>query len=171
MLNSRLGTVSLRRYEMSDAARLVELLDDFEVTKYTSSIPFPYSIDDAREFLVAARDEKGKMVHRAVVFEGQIAGGIGLGMRQLSENELGYWVGRDYWGKGIASSAVSTFISLLDQLKISGSIDAQTAISNVASQRVLEKNGFVFSGAGQCQTPARESNSIPSRTYVLKRDQ
>ena len=117
----------------------------------------------------SVRNEEGRKVTRAILADGELVGSIGLGPRQLGEDELGYWIGKAYWGRGIASEAVRQFIALLDELGIDGPIDAQTMAANAASQRVLEKNGFRYIGSGECVTPARETESKPSKRYVLER--
>ncbi|MEM6382690.1 MAG: GNAT family N-acetyltransferase [Pseudomonadota bacterium] len=161
--------VSLRRFRLDDADRLARLLNDPEVTEMTSMIPYPYARSDAEAYLSDVRNESGRKVSRAIEADGALVGGISLAPRQLGDSELGYWIGREYWGKGIASKAVGLFLTLLDSEGVAGPYDAQTVASNVASQRVLEKNGFRFVGSSSCFTPARETDSKPSKVYVLDR--
>ncbi|MEM6713023.1 MAG: GNAT family N-acetyltransferase [Pseudomonadota bacterium] len=162
--------VSLRRYRADDADRLTALLNDPDVTGMTSTIPFPYARSDAEAFLSKVSAEQGREVSRAIIFgDDTLVGGIGLGPRQLGDNELGYWIGKAHWGHGIATEAVRQFIALLTKLKVNGPLEAQTVASNLASQRVLEKNGFQFKGEGECLTPARSTNKVPSKLYLLER--
>lgn len=163
------SAVSLRPYQLDDADRLAVLLNDPDVTEMTSSIPFPYARSDAEAFLSDVRNEEGRKVSRAILLDGALVGGVGLGPRPGGAEEIGYWVGKPYWGKGIASAAVGAFVALLDDLQITGAIDAQTVASNEASQRVLINNGFVYVGEGECITPARDTAKKPSKRYVLER--
>ena len=61
-------------------------------------------------------------------------------LEQDGEREVGYWVGKEYWGKGIATQALAEF---LNQVKTHPLV-AHVAKHNVASRRVLEKCGFTF---------------------------
>ena len=70
-----------------------------------------------------------------------MAGNI-VSWQQSGEQEVGYWLGREYWGKGIATRALSTF---LDHVK-TRPLHAHVAKHNRASIRVLEKCGFTITG-------------------------
>jgi len=74
---------------------------------------------------------------RTILFNGDVAGNI-VCFEQLGEREVGYWLGKEYWGKGIASQALA---QLLDFIK-TRPLYAHVAKHNVASRRVLEKCGF-----------------------------
>ncbi|MEM1285463.1 MAG: GNAT family N-acetyltransferase [Pseudomonadota bacterium] len=161
--------LALRPYRLDDADRLTVLVNDPDVTATTSSIPFPFARSDAEAFLSQVRNETGRKVSRAITMDGELVGAIGLGPRADDNEEIGYWIGKAYWGKGIASWAVCAFVALLDELEVSGPIHAQTMQGNEASRRVLEKNGFVYVGDGACTTPARDRDSAPSHRFVLER--
>jgi RimJ/RimL family protein N-acetyltransferase len=74
---------------------------------------------------------------KTVLFNGDIAGNI-VCFEQLGEREVGYWLGKKYWGKGIASQALAQFLDLIKTRPLY----AHVAKHNVASKRVLEKCGF-----------------------------
>ena len=76
-----------------------------------------------------------------VLFNGVVAGDI-VSWEQDGEREVGYWIGRTYWGKGIATAALSQFLEHLDRRPLR----AHVAKHNVASLRVLEKCGFTIVG-------------------------
>ena len=76
-------------------------------------------------------------IARAIVVDGEVAGTIGS-WGDPNEREVTYWIGRSYWGKGIATAALNAFLTV-DQ---SRPLHARVAYDNVASQRVLEKCGF-----------------------------
>lgn len=161
--------VHLRLYSLEDAGALAVLLNDPDVTAMTASIPYPYALSDAEAFLSSVRNEEGRRVSRAIVVDDALVGGIGLGPRPSGDEEIGYWVGKPFWGQGIATHAVGAFLAVLDELGIGGRIEARTVASNRPSQRVLEKNGFVYRGGGTCVTPAREVDTVPAKLYVLER--
>ena len=90
------------------------------------------------------------VMKKAVLFNGQVAGNI-VSFEQSGKREVGYWIGKKYWGNGIATGALSEFLS---HEKVRP-LYAHVAKHNFASIRVLEKCGFTnvgedkkFSNAG-----------------------
>ncbi|MFN3170327.1 MAG: GNAT family N-acetyltransferase [Hyphomicrobiales bacterium] len=160
--------VHLRPYSLEDADRLAVLLNDPDVTAMTASIPYPYARSDAEAFLSNARNDEGRIVGRAILLDDVLVGGVGLGPRPNGREELGYWVGKAYWGQGIATRAVALFLDVLRTKGVAGPIHAQTVRSNQASQKVLLSNGFTFVGEGECITPARDTPKQPSNDYLLE---
>jgi RimJ/RimL family protein N-acetyltransferase len=78
---------------------------------------------------------------KTILFEGNVAGNI-VCFEQLGEREVGYWLGRDFWGKGIATRALEEFLELIETRPLY----AHVAKHNTGSKRVLEKCGFAVSG-------------------------
>ena len=76
-------------------------------------------------------------INRAIVVDGEVAGSIGS-WGDPGEREVTYWVGRSYWGRGIATWALDAFLTV----DTSRPLRARVAHDNVASRRVLEKCGF-----------------------------
>ena len=74
---------------------------------------------------------------RVIVVDGEVAGSIGS-WGEPDEREVTYWIGRSYWGKGVATGALNAFL-IVDP---SRPLHARVAYDNVASHRVLEKCGF-----------------------------
>jgi RimJ/RimL family protein N-acetyltransferase len=77
------------------------------------------------------------VVIKTILFHGEIAGNI-VCFEQLGEREVGYWLGKSYWGRGIATHALSQFLDLINTRPLY----AHVAKHNLASKRVLEKCGF-----------------------------
>lgn len=75
---------------------------------------------------------------RAIIYKEKMAGHILCWKEGKYEQRVGYWIGREFWSRGIASTAVA---ELLAQVKIRPLV-AEVANHNIASKRVLEKNGF-----------------------------
>ena len=80
-------------------------------------------------------------IMKTVLFNGQVAGNI-VSWEQDGERDVGYWIGKEYWGKGIATQALS---ALLDQIK-ERPLYAHVVKHNIGSRRVLEKCGFIIIG-------------------------
>lgn len=81
------------------------------------------------------------VVLKTILFDRNVAGNM-VCFDQLGEREVGYWLGREYWGKGIATRALRQF---LEQIQ-TRPLYAHVAKQNIASRRVLEKCGFSISG-------------------------
>jgi RimJ/RimL family protein N-acetyltransferase len=81
-------------------------------------------------------DETG--VAKTVLVDGQVAGNV-LGFEHDGRREVGYWIGREFWGRGVATRALGAFLAEVTERPLYAGV----AKHNVASVRVLEKNGFV----------------------------
>jgi RimJ/RimL family protein N-acetyltransferase len=78
---------------------------------------------------------------RTIVFGGNVAGHI-ASFERCGEPEVTYWIGREYWGRGVATRALAAFLGLVKTRPLY----ARAAKDNVASLRVLEKCGFAITG-------------------------
>jgi len=78
------------------------------------------------------------VMNRTILFDGQVAGNI-ASFEMEGERDIGYWIGREYWGLGIASESLKQFLGQ----EVRRPLFAHVAKHNVASRRVLEKCGFV----------------------------
>lgn len=78
---------------------------------------------------------------RAILFNGEVAGNI-VCFEQLGEREVGYWLGKEYWGKGIATRALEEFLTIIETRPLY----AHVVKHNLGSKRVLEKCGFTIAG-------------------------
>jgi RimJ/RimL family protein N-acetyltransferase len=71
--------------------------------------------------------------------DGAVAGQL-LSFPRDGIREIGYWLGREYWGRGLATAALAEFLPLVTERPVYGVVNE----ANVASRRVLERNGFVL---------------------------
>jgi RimJ/RimL family protein N-acetyltransferase len=78
---------------------------------------------------------------KTILCDGSVAGNI-VSFDQLGEREVGYWLGKEYWGKGIATRALVKFLEYVETRPLY----AHVAKHNIASRRVLEKCGFIVWG-------------------------
>lgn len=76
---------------------------------------------------------------RTVLVDGALAGNVVSWMDAELGRLMGYWIGRQFWGRGVATEAVRLYLTEVTERPI----HAFVALHNVGSQRVLEKNGFV----------------------------
>ena len=138
----------LRELALSDAELLVEYLNVPEVTRYLSSnIPSPYGIEDAEWFITTG--SKDKAITKAIEVDGQCVGLIGVYLQQAEyahSAEIGYWLGRPFWRKGLATKAVKFFVDEIFNTTEVTCIFNPVTEANIASRRVMEKAGFQLEG-------------------------
>jgi RimJ/RimL family protein N-acetyltransferase len=99
---------------------------------------------------------------RTILYEEQVAGSV-LCHAWGGEPEISYWLGREFWGKGIAAHGLALFLEVVTVRPIT----ARVAKDNIASIRVLEKNGFELSGEGKWFSNAR-GKEIEELVWVRK---
>src|SRR2546426_1795513 len=92
------------------------------------------------------------VVVKTIVFEGRVIGNVAKVVdREFGKPEVTYWIGKEYWGMGSATKALSKFLRDIQVRPIYG----RAAKDNVASIRVMEKCGFAISGYGKGFASAR----------------
>ena len=136
----------------SDEARIVELLNDPAIYATTLRIPHPYHAKDARfwiEYATKIHSELNSITNWAIRSKTQgLLGGIGLIFAEgiMHRVEIGYWIGKPFWGRGIASRAVGRVERLCFEQFDFQKLTALVFSGNQASARVLEKNCFQQEG-------------------------
>ncbi len=100
------------------------------------------------------------VLNRAIVVDGEVTGTIGS-WGDPDQREVTYWIGREYWGKGIATCALQAFLTV-DPTR---PLHARVASDNVGSRRVLEKCGFRVIGTDRGFAQAR---SCEIEEFVLQ---
>jgi RimJ/RimL family protein N-acetyltransferase len=147
----------IRALEKSELPRLVELLDMWDVVRWLTVIDYPYTMRHAEEFYadmeLAMACGEPQFYGAALKTSNLLIGGVGLhppraGNASEGEIEIGYWLGRPYWGRGFMSEAARAVISLGFARKTTRLIVATTALDNVASQNVLLTIGMQNAGLG-----------------------
>lgn len=103
------------------------------------------------------------VLNRVVLVDDLVAGTIGS-WGEPGEREVTYWIGRSYWGRGVATRALGAFTAV----ERSRPLHARVAADNVASRRVLEKCGFRVVGADRGFAQAR---SAEIEEFVLRLDE
>jgi RimJ/RimL family protein N-acetyltransferase len=96
---------------------------------------------------------------RTIEVDGQVAGHL-VSFLMEEERQVGYWLGKEFWGKGIATEALNQFLGVVKTRPLFGRV----AKHNVASKRVLEKCGFQVIGEGTYMN----RNNQPVEEYVLR---
>jgi ribosomal-protein-alanine N-acetyltransferase len=157
----------LRTPELSDAVRVSLLAGDYDVASMTGTIPHPYSEQMAADWIAGVLAGEEGVVF-AIERSGALIGCAGYRAFGEDHAELGYWIGKPYWGMGYATEAVRALIlhafeaDGFDFLKVGHFSD------NPASARIIAKFGFVPQGHEQRDCAARGARAH-CLTYRLDR--
>ncbi len=167
----------LRPWRPSDVAALHRLLNDWEVVRTLGRLPFPYAMSDAEAWVSAslAPMADGQSYRLAITGTDNgtelLVGGIELRLNQaMREAELGYWVGRAYWGHGVASEAAGRLARWgMANLEIDR-ITASAATENAASMAVLRRIGFRHVGEAMAMSAAHGAERKVLRFEATRAD-
>jgi RimJ/RimL family protein N-acetyltransferase len=157
----------LRPPALADAARVSLLAGDYDVACMTGTIPHPYSEQMAGEWLTGARaGEEGVvfMIER----DGTLIGCTGYRAFDADHAELGFWVGKPYWGNGYATEAVRALIAHAFDADGFAYLKAGHFADNPRSERILRKLGFLALG-GELRECAARGTTTDCLTYRLDR--
>ena len=122
-----------------DIPDLVSLLGNWNVSKWLSSVPYPYEESDASDWLdIMAQD----IYAYNIFLNDLIIGGIGLMDITKTDAEVGYWIGEEYWGNGYASEALAALIQHVFRTMPITALYASYFEKNTASAKLLRKTGF-----------------------------
>lgn len=141
----------LRRLSLEDSEQVEELAGDFDVAKTTLTIPHPYPKGSAEEFIssINKAQEDGKIVIYAMTKKDDtsLIGIINLSIQKSYDRaELGYWVGKPFWGKGYGTEAAKALIQYgFEELNLN-KIFAASFTKNPGSWRIMEKVGLKHEG-------------------------
>ena len=144
-----LGIARLRHFRPEDAASIARHADDREVwINLRDRFPHPYTLDDARAWIahVATISPANDL---AIEVGGEAVGGIGYTPGEdISRHsaEVGYWLGRAFWGRGIATASVRALTAGILSKPRFNRLHATVFAGNTASARVLEKAGYLLEG-------------------------
>ena len=133
--------------KIDDRFELSLLINDKDVVKWLSEIPFPYTLSHAEEFI--ERSQEGILRQESynfMIFQNrEMLGGIGLRDFNRNSCQVGYWLGKKYWGNGFATEALKSILDFgFSQLNLE-EIFAAYKIGNEGSRKVLTKCGFEYS--------------------------
>jgi ribosomal-protein-alanine N-acetyltransferase len=147
----RTDRLLLRPFILADAPVVQRLAGDRDIASTTLSIPHPYEDGMAEQWINTLQEgfERGEFVNFAIVLlaDGALIGAIGLSLNQAHENaELGYWIGKPYWGNGYCTEAARAVLHYGFTRLGLNRVAAHHLSRNPASGRVMEKIGMQYEG-------------------------
>ena len=140
--------IQLRHFKKEDAEGVQRLANHPELAKMIG-LPHPYLLSYAEAWIRSQPEaiRRGSEYPYAIICDDQLVGTITLRIdRSNNIGELGYWIGREYWGKGIATEAARQIIRFGFYELALHKIHASALLRNPGSQRVLEKAGLSREG-------------------------
>ena len=138
--------LTLRHPRASDAPRIAQLCGDIEIPRMTTRMPWPYGLDEAQTFVDLVRDQDPDHENTFLIeHDGEVVGCVGLFMKGRYP-EIGYWIGRAYWGRGFASEAARGALKWARDEWRKKVVVAGHFADNPASGVVLSKVGFLYTG-------------------------
>lgn len=168
MATIRTERLVLRPLELSDAPRVRFVTNEWDVARMTSSVPFPQPLISVEGFLLIeqARRPLEKDHVFAIDLPGEgLIGIIGAHVRggdyEGGHVEIGYSIGKPYWGKGYATEAARAVAEFAADLA-RGPVMARHFADNPASGRVLAKAGFSYSGERELSFSLARGQAVPS---------
>ena len=166
---ARTERLLLRPGWAEDAPELARAIADEQVVRNLATAPWPYRQEDAEAFLAAPRDPvmPSFLITERTDGAPRIVGSCGLGRRPSGAVEMGYWIGRQHWGKGFATEASRALIEIAKALKLPR-LEASHFLDNPASGRVLEKLGFVATGMSAERYSCARGGEAMAKIYRLR---
>ncbi|MFN2100207.1 GNAT family N-acetyltransferase [Altererythrobacter sp. MF3-039] len=153
---------------IEDAKAVTQGIGEEVIVRNLARAPWPYTMDNAVEFL-SRLDDGSKLPRFALTLPGEVDGPL-VGMCGLHEDEdrveLGYWIARQWWGRGIATEAAKAVLEVARAMGFAR-IHAGHFVDNPASGRVLEKAGFRFTGEMRPQFSLARGETVMSRRYAI----
>ena len=153
------GPVTIRPWHAGDADALVARISDPLVGAYLDQVPQPYSLDDARHWFEITADgwQTGSMATFAIELDGVDGPVGGVGVRFFGDlddgaAEIGYWVGEEARGRGVATAATRLAAEWAFEADPGlARLQLRADVENAASNRVAEKAGFTREGVLRAQ--------------------
>ena len=141
--------IILRDYTETDVDRLVTLANNKNVSRYlVYTFPYPYTKADAK-WWIDTGSKANHAVTKVIEYRDQFVGSVGIHLQtgwRSHVAEIGYWIGEDYWGKGLATSALKAMSDCAFLLPALKKLYAPVLGPNQPSKKVLEKCGYVLEG-------------------------
>jgi len=157
--------LTYRPIDARDASRIAVLAGDWDIARMTARIPHPYSLVDADQWIASIG---GDEFVRAVEHQGELIGAVGYIEHDREQAEIGYWIGKPWWGHGFATEAART---MMNHCFLEAGFKRLTCghfIDNPASARVIRKLGFRHTGNGVQWCEARKSE-VATVKYARRR--
>ena len=155
MIEIKTERLFLKKFSATDKNSLIALIGDSRVSETLSNVPFPYTSEDADYWLDSVKKNELRL---SIRLNDALIGGIGLTHGDDGYCELGYWLGREYWGRGYATEASNSLLNYVRENTSLRKFRANVYKENIASSKVLQKLGFKQTGEGEVFSLSEQAN-------------
>ncbi len=165
---------SIRKWKIEDKKNLAAALNNKKIhDNIRDGLPFPYTEKDAEDFITSMLQTDENINYSfAITVNDKVVGSIGVHRKENIHRktaEMGYYIAEEYWGKGIGTSAIKQACSYIFENTDIIRIFAEPYSYNIASCRILERNGFVCEGI--LKSNAIKNNKIlDMKMYALLKE-
>jgi len=146
-MHLRLRCCDVRSWRTADAESISRYANNRNIwINLRDAFPHPYTLKDAREYIRAVR-QRAPETSFVIAVDDEAVGSIGFVLRQDVERvsaEIGYWLAEPFWGRGIATDALTAVTAYAVEQHQLTRVFAVPFAWNTASCRVLEKAGYVL---------------------------
>jgi len=160
--------LTLRAPEADDAPRIAALCGDYAIAKMTTRMPWPYSRAEADGFVARCQvQDRGRDATFVIDLEDTgVVGVLGFFTPPVGHLEIGYWIGRPYWGRGLATEAVQGAMAWAKADWRKKVVVAGHFADNPASGQVLVKAGFLYTGVVETKASVARGEPVDTRMMV-----
>jgi len=171
-VNLKLPTCTVRSWEWRDRDAIVRHANNKKVSiNLRDRFPYPYTVSDARNWLESVIGRTPE-TNFAIDVAGEAVGGIGFTLQSDVAHrsaEIGYWLGEEFWGRGITTDALIAVTNYAFENYDLCRLYAHVFEWNMASARVLEKAGYALEGRLR-KSVTKEGQTIDQLMYAAVRD-
>jgi ribosomal-protein-alanine N-acetyltransferase len=162
---------TLRPWSLNDLDNLVKFANNPAIAKnMTDQFAQPYTIQNGKAFIAFATKESPANI-LAIDIGGQASGGIGIHPQtdiHCKNAELGYWLAEPFWGQGIMTKAIGQMVDYGFRHWNINRIYARPFGTNLASQKALEKAGFLLEGRFE-KSLFKNGDYVDELIYAIRR--
>lgn len=174
----RTNRLILRPLHKGDEKALVINMNDIDICRGLKDVEYPFKIKHAKQWISFNKkmwhEKNTKTIPFGIILKKNksLIGGISLNKYNKKNNsaEIGYWIGKKYWGKGYAEEAAASVITFCFSKIGLKKIDARVLFYNVRSKKLLKKLGFTKKSSKNVVICKADNKKYTDLTYVLLKD-
>jgi RimJ/RimL family protein N-acetyltransferase len=142
----------LRALQKDDAKMISKLANDADVARYlSSSIPYPYELQDAYNFVENSKKEyeNNEQINFVIIEkkDNHLIGATGIGIsKEHNHGTIGYWIGKEFWYKGYTVEATKALVKFVFEELELYRVSSHHFHPNPASGKVMQKIGLKLEG-------------------------
>ena len=171
MTTIRTARLVLRPPISADAQRIVDFVSDFDIARMLARVPHPYDVADALWWIGTQATPEGRSHEEVLIasLDGELIGACSHMFRaHTASSEVGYWVGKPYWGRGYATEMTAALLHFGFSERGLQTTTVSHMTDNPASAAVIAKLGFRPTGRRVIECVARGAE-VDVLTYALAR--